>query len=348
MASGVNPVFLKRRDIPLSDSDSVSVLEVCLAAERVSGRESVLGAQEIRGLWRIYAATREARNTLLVQGLSLRNVALKVCGENPFSLRDNLGIEKPSTKVFIDNLPLSVADSEIENSLVSLGCELRSGVKQQRARDKDGKLTRFLTGGRFVFITVPPVPLEKTMTVSIFTAAVYHREQKSVPRKVVCSKCLLDGHHVSVCENEVVCRDCRLPGHRRGSPDCQTATEKNSETETATSHEPAQTEKSFEAETTTDEPVQTSDRAPSSTTNLVTAPDFFANFRPSVRTPRSATLSAGSRSRSGSVKRHRSQDRNRDFFSQPQKQQKCADVNKSPANVDNVNKEQNAKESETG
>ncbi|XP_076435070.1 uncharacterized protein LOC143274947 [Babylonia areolata] len=68
----VNPVFLRQKDIPDVDNNRPTVLEMCLAAERSSGQGSVLGAQDIRGLWRIYPATKESRTELLVKGLRLR------------------------------------------------------------------------------------------------------------------------------------------------------------------------------------------------------------------------------------------------------------------------------------
>ena len=44
---------------------------------------------------------------------------------NPFILRDDSGEEKPATKVWIDNAPMSVADSEIEEALGKVECEIR-------------------------------------------------------------------------------------------------------------------------------------------------------------------------------------------------------------------------------
>jgi hypothetical protein len=117
----------------------------------------------------------------------------------------------------------------MEHSLKQLGCELRSAVRHERARDADGKLTRFLTGKRFVFITTPSVPLEKNMTVSFFTASIYHREQKTVQKKIVCSKCLENGHHMSVCKNDVVCRTCKKTGHKRGDPVCDLGGDRDSD-----------------------------------------------------------------------------------------------------------------------
>ena len=61
----------------------------------------------------------------------------------------------------MDNVPISESDTEIEHALLKTVCELRSSVKMERARDADQKLTRCVTGRRFVFISVPNQPPEK-------------------------------------------------------------------------------------------------------------------------------------------------------------------------------------------
>lgn len=216
----VLPVFLRKRDVVRSEEDVVTGLELCVAAERTAGRGSITGAQDIRGLWRIYPTTQAARNELLIKGMNVRNCTLQVSHTNPFILRDDSGTEEPSTKLWVSDIPISVANSEIEHSIVKTGCELRSAIKLECYRDKDNKLTRFQTGRRFVFITVPKTPLEKTLAVAGFQAKIYHREQKTVRKDIVCSKCLQTNHHVSVCENDVVCLACKLAGHKRGDSVC--------------------------------------------------------------------------------------------------------------------------------
>ena len=218
--SSVRPVFIKNRDIPLSDSDVPKVLEICTAAEKSCGQGLIVGAQSIRGLWRVYPATPEARADLLIKGICIRNTSLRPSDTNPYVLRDDTGEEKPSTKLWIDEIPISVADAEIKHALSSLGCELRSAVMMDRARNADGKMTRFLTGRRFVFITVPKTPLVKSVKISVFTAKLFHWEQKMNKSPPVCSVCLQTGHHRSVCTNDVVCRTCKQPGHRGGDPSC--------------------------------------------------------------------------------------------------------------------------------
>lgn len=223
-ATTANPVFVRARDLPVTDNRRPpTVLEICLAAERTAGTGSVAGAQQIGGLWRIYPTAKEARTQLLVQGLRISGTVIQLANVNPYVVRDEGGEEKPTTKVFVDNVPISVADSEIEAALTKVGCELRSSVKAERARDPDGKLTRFLTGRRFVFITVPPVPLDQSLRISIFNAKVYHREQKLTKKAVICSNCLEANHHFSQCIKDVVCMTCRSSGHKRGDPACKLA-----------------------------------------------------------------------------------------------------------------------------
>jgi len=229
MSDFVLPVFIKSKDVPRSGDRRPTVLEVCLAAERTSGSGSVLGAQEIHGLWRIYPATKAARTQLLIEGVTLRQTSLSLFDNNPFILKDSSGEEKPSTKLWIDDIPISSADSEIELALKKMGCELRSEIKQERARDADNKLTRFLTGRRFVFITTPPTPLIKTVKINIFSARLFHKEQKMEKKTPICSNCLEEGHHKSACKKDVVCQTCRKPGHKKGDKNCSLSATKDAD-----------------------------------------------------------------------------------------------------------------------
>ena len=220
----VLPLFLKRMNIP--GDEHVSCYDMCRAAEKVSGDDTMTGAQDIRGLWRLYPRTSEARQTLLMQGIELRGVRLELLSENPYSIRTivhrngvRYGYERPTTRLWISDLPISVADSEIELSLSKINVELRSVIKRERARNKEGKMTHYETGRRYVFISIPTDPLEKDLKIAIFKATLYHKEMKQV-RKRYCYNCLQEGHLKGDCENEVVCVTCKTPGHKKNDPQC--------------------------------------------------------------------------------------------------------------------------------
>ena len=61
----MDPVFLKAGDL----AAETDILELCVAAERISGRDTIARAQRIQGLWRIYPLTREVWTSLLISGV---------------------------------------------------------------------------------------------------------------------------------------------------------------------------------------------------------------------------------------------------------------------------------------
>ena len=222
----VEPVFFKHKDLPAdptrfsANQETFPVLEICLAAERVCGRETVLGAQCIKGLWRIYPLTREARNQLLIEGIVVGGCTVSLHDKNPYIVRGGDGVEVPVTKLFISDIPISVANEDIESALVRLGCTLRSSLLMEKIRNKDGKLTRFITGRRFVYINCPGAPLERSIKVGSFTARLFHKEQPKVSKNLECTNCLQVGHRRFQCQNLVTCKECRQSGHKSGDPAC--------------------------------------------------------------------------------------------------------------------------------
>ena len=92
-------------------------------------------------------------------------------------MRGGSGEVVPVTKVWISDIPISVDGKDIETALVRLGCVLRSSLINEKIRNKDGKLTRFLTGRRFVFVNIPQRPMERTVKIGGFTARLYYKER---------------------------------------------------------------------------------------------------------------------------------------------------------------------------
>ena len=138
------PVFVTARALP-SLHVLPDTIDMCRAAENTSGRGSIRGAQRIQGLWRIYPHKQEARDKLLLEGMNLWGTQVSLLPQNPFILQDQ-NSEKLAPKLGVGNVPLSVDDNVIETALKKLGCEMRSTVRKELARDKNGKLTNWEMG----------------------------------------------------------------------------------------------------------------------------------------------------------------------------------------------------------
>lgn len=218
----ITPVFTKVRDLPASDNHDYSVSELCQACEKVSGTGSMIGAQRISGLWRLYPTTTKARMELLVSGIALHGVQVTLSDKNPFAVWAKSGEEVPTTRVVVSDIPMSYTNVEIEEALLKMGCKLMSQLKDEYDRDSNGKLTRWKTGRRFIFIATPKEPLPREVKIGIFTAKIYHREQKSVRQKQfsTCFNCFGTAHHAYECTNPTVCRTCKMEGHKAGDPMC--------------------------------------------------------------------------------------------------------------------------------
>ena len=110
--AGVSPVFF------ISGEQFLTNYEVCCAAEKEAGEVgSIVGAQAIGKLWRIYPANTTHRITLLMKGrLPIREEQYHLTGKNPFIVHDEGG-EKVSTKLHIGNVPISFSNEEIERGL---------------------------------------------------------------------------------------------------------------------------------------------------------------------------------------------------------------------------------------
>ena len=95
-----------------------------------------------------------------------------------------------------------------------------SPIKYVSARTKEGKLTNFKIGDRFVDVVIPSEPLPKKVQIGIWNASIYHKEQKQIKNDIECGNCKGKGHIRRDCPNEPVCYDCLQSGHTKGSPLC--------------------------------------------------------------------------------------------------------------------------------
>ena len=188
---------------------------MCAAAEKVGGFGSILGAQILKFLWRLYPKDSKTRATLLAQGFTLFGSRVKMYAENPYVLKNGNGAEIQSTRLTVDGVPLSYSANEICGRLKEAGANLLGPLVLDRARTSEGKLTRWLTGRRWVWIELPSTPLPRTIDLSPFTGSLYHKEMQNEKRVQKCSNCLCEGHLARECTEEPKCWDCGEQGHKK-------------------------------------------------------------------------------------------------------------------------------------
>ena len=217
----VEPLFFLNSEVDQTEK-YLDTYEICKAVNAVVGNAKLInGAQRIGGLWRIYFNYTTARAQVLCTGIDLRDTQVTLKDKNPFLYPGHELVE--TTRLYIRNIPLSYDNDIISNSLKEMGVKTLGILKYVRARTPDGQLTNFKTGDRFVDIVVPPEPLPKKKQMGLFTAPLYHREQRQTLQDVECGNCKQKGHVRKNCKNEAVCYECLRPGHKKGSPMCEGA-----------------------------------------------------------------------------------------------------------------------------
>ena len=215
--ASTTPVFFKADEAP----DGVSVPEICMAAESKIGYGNVAGAVKKSNLWRIHGKCADDKAKLLApdgpwpciiiqrkENDELKSYKIRLYAKNPLSSTlDENGDVVPTTKLIIDGFLLSVSGEDIKKSLEKLGVNVTSKVFFDRAWLTNGKLSRFVNGRRFCYITEPSdnKPVPRVLNVGYFKASLWHRGMPKEPIK---------------------CWDCSGP-HRRGDVNCPFFGKKN-------------------------------------------------------------------------------------------------------------------------
>ena len=122
---GVTPLYAIHSEMGLEDSDRLTPYALCKEVMKIIDRKYIEGAQKIRNLWRIYINDQDAKESLESAGLSVQGISVPLYKDNPFIRnedRDNSGRKK--IKIVIQNLPLSIANKEIETMLSSMNCPM--------------------------------------------------------------------------------------------------------------------------------------------------------------------------------------------------------------------------------
>ena len=200
--AGVPPVFFK------AIIEVYTPFDVCSAAEAVVGTGTIVGAQRIGRLLRLYPRQNDTRAALLVRGVVIRGEAIALSQYNPFVVGDG---SQALTRLYIDGLPMSFATAEVETALKRHGVVLHGKVTMENIRDPQGQMTNWLSGRRIAYMEIPKSPLERNIQMGKFMARIYHKEMAQTMK---CYRCLKEGHRSMECKSEEVCRLCHKTGHR--------------------------------------------------------------------------------------------------------------------------------------
>ncbi len=196
------PVFFLNQDCP----DNVTIIELCEAAEKITGFDTIVACQKIGAVWRLHGKTMEVRAKLVSKRILIRGKSIPLFSQNPLSFRDSQGKEIPATRLTIGNVPVSIASVDLEGYISRAGAKLRSPLFWERVRYPNGQLSRFASGKRFVWIDLPSTPLPKTVKIGDKIATLFYREQ---PKQTFS------------------CFSCGREGHRRGDATCPNRAREN-------------------------------------------------------------------------------------------------------------------------
>ncbi|GFS11945.1 hypothetical protein ElyMa_004847000 [Elysia marginata] len=140
--------------------------------------------------------TVQARATLLAKGLGVGGRSVTVFAQNPFVVRGPDGREIRGTKIIVSDVPISLANLVIEDALKKKGVKMQSSLKMEGIRDKEGKLTEWLSSRRFAYIDVPEILMERMLIVGQFKAKIFYKEMAEAN---LCFACHKSGHRAVDC-----------------------------------------------------------------------------------------------------------------------------------------------------
>lgn len=184
--------------------------EMYNAMSKTIDASHITGLQRINGMWRLYFDNVADKATLMATGITLRGRVLPILPTNPLRLDGEM-----STRIRIQNIPLSVDDGTISRTLTLKGLEVITTSREKLRIG--GKLTNCETGDRIVIVKSSTLkdPLPRFMSFGKFKAKVIHKGQ--IKPVIKCSKCLEVGHNIQACTNDWMCTQCNESGHKRGN-----------------------------------------------------------------------------------------------------------------------------------
>ncbi len=149
--NGVLPIFVKDFDIKNANGYSLSDYQISLHISKTIGNGRIKGLQKIRGLWRIYLKSNEAKTELVSKGISIDNKKLPLYTDNPYAANT----KDPSDeriKVTVRDYRMSASTEPILKFCRDHGIEPTSPIKNGHIRTSGGFLTEMENGEKFFYV----------------------------------------------------------------------------------------------------------------------------------------------------------------------------------------------------
>ncbi|CAC5405967.1 CNBP [Mytilus coruscus] len=150
------------------------------------------------------------RETLISKGLSIRGQSMTIYTRNP---RISEYEKEDSIRVRVKDIPLSADDGEILYVFERYNITILSHYRE-RLRYKD-LITNCQTGDRIIICLKFENPLPRFLKIGKYSAKIIHYGQPRNNQKIICRKCLEEGHIASECENDWKCKGCGKSGHKQ-------------------------------------------------------------------------------------------------------------------------------------
>lgn len=195
----VDPIYIKHADLQYINSDIA--VQLCQAADRVID-SSAVGAQKYRGVWSLFVKSKNAKQQILEEGITIQNESVELFAFNPFESRRPISTE--TEMIVFKNIPLSDSEGNIliNNYMREYhpNITVTSDVCYSRIKSGNRK-TEYRSGDRFVLVESGFSPsLPENTQIGQYNVRVWHRSQE-----VFCKRCNTANLHkttdVTKCEN---------------------------------------------------------------------------------------------------------------------------------------------------
>ena len=166
----VHPLFvLNKTLLPPNFTGYISQFDLLLACEMEAGEGQIDAIIRSGALWRIYPRNEDAKQTLLIYGITFMGFQVQLLESNPFS--------KDSTKLFVSGLPLCISNQEMVQCLRETGIKVIGDVEFELIVDEKNVSTTCKSGRRICKIEKPNTNLDKTMTICTFKCPIFYYGQ---------------------------------------------------------------------------------------------------------------------------------------------------------------------------